>query len=195
MTWPVGGASFSSEMKAIAACAALLLFLAPAFAEAKQQKPAEEEEPSSPYDAATHAKSGDAITNEDLERMMEERPDVQLAELPPTPPPEPAARPAPAKPKSKLQPNVVQGVTPTFVPLPRESMGAADSKVAALESRVAALEKAILAAKNPALPREWTRPQGLPPGSLKDREIQLRQSQEALSAARQELARRRASAP
>jgi len=192
-------------MKAIAACAALLLFLAPAFAEAKKQKPAEKEkESSSPYDAATRAKSGDAITNEDLERMMEERPDVQLGELPPAPPPAPAARPAPAKPKPKLQaqsrpptqPKVVRRSTPTFVPLPRaQGMGAADSKVAALESRVAALEKAILAAKNPALPREWTRPQGVPPGSLQDRQMQLRRAREELSAARQELAQRRASAP
>ena len=185
-------------MKPLVIGAAILLFLAPAFAEAKKQKPAPEEEPSSPYDAATREKSSDAITTEDLERMMEERPDVQLRELPPTPPPAPAAKPPKAKPKAKARAQskpqakapvkVTRQVTPTFVPLPRsQGTGAPNSKVAVLEGRVAALEKAILASKNPALPREWLKPPGVPPGN---RDTQLRQAKEELAAARQDLARR-----
>ncbi len=192
-------------------CAVLLLSFVSTVAEPKKQKEEEEEESSSPYDAATRSKSRDAITNEDLERMMEEKPDVQLRELPPTPPPAPKAAPPKAKPKGKVQakalpvpqsrqqprpqPQAQRSSVPFVVVPKRPPAAAAGSKVAALESRVADLEKAILAAKNPALPREWTRPKGVPPGTLKDREMQLRQTREELAAARQEQARRRGSGP
>jgi hypothetical protein len=197
-------------VKARAVVIALLLTGGASLADEAKKKP--EEEPSSPYDAATSsARSSDAITNEDLERMMEIEPGTELSRGAPEPPAA-AAKPVP-KPKGKpsVKPSVKPKTQTVRTPMPFRVVHApvaqlpktqneldAERKVATIQARVADLEKAVLAARNPSLPRAWTK---LPSDGARAtvgaeaREAQLRRAREDLSRARQELARWRSEAP
>ena len=194
-----------SRVIARAVVIALLLTGGASYAEQAKKKPTKEEpaeEASSPYDAATSsARSSDAITNEDLEKMMEIEPGTELSRGAPEPP-APAPKPV-AKPKGK--PSVKPGTQTVRTPMPFRVVHApmaqlpktqneveAERKVATIQARVADLEKAVLAGRNPSLPRAWTKGA---PVAAEAREAQLRSAREELSRARQELARVRSEAP
>ena len=181
-----GGASYAEEAK-------------------KKKQPKEEEESSSPYDAATSsARSSDAFTNEDLEKLMEIEPGTELSRGAPEPPEPPKPGPKPkvkptARPSTKPKTQTVRTPMPFRVVHPPVAQGPkspneleAERNVATIQARVADLEKAVLAGRNPSLPRAWTKGA---PVTADAREAQLRRAREELSRARQELARFRSEAP
>ena len=175
-------------------------------AKKKPTKDEPEEESSSPYDAATSsARSADAFTNEDLEKLMEIEPGTELSHGAPEPP-EPPPKPSPktkgkptAKPTVKPRTQTVRTPMPFRLVHPPVAQGPksqseleAERRVATIQARVADLEKAVLAGRNPSLPRAWTKGA---PVAAEARDAQLRSAREELSRARQELARFRSEAP
>jgi hypothetical protein len=142
-------------------------------------------------------KKDDVITNEDLERMMDDmspmeaRTGVYQAKAEPA---KPAPAPgAPGDPAAK---------PPAGKPAPKsQQVTDAEGKVATLQARVSELEKAVLAVKNPLLPRTWATPDSMKDqdqesgfealdntGRLSQRESELRAAREELSKARADLA-------
>ena len=143
-----------------------------------------------------NAKADDVITNDDLERMMDElSPTEARTGVYQARPAKPAAEaaaggapPAPGAPGAKPAPTGQQ-VTD------------AEGKVAALQARVSELEKAVLAVKNPLLPRTWATPDSMKDqdqesgfealdnaARVTQREAELKAAREELSKARQDLA-------
>ena len=192
--------------RSLAAILLLALGAATAVAETKEEKPKpkppadtekkKEKEDETVVRPRYDAKKDDVITNEDLERMMDDMSPIEArtgvyqakAELakPPAPaaPGSPTAPAPPGKPTSKSQ-----------------QVTDAEGKVAALQARVSELEKAVLAVKNPLLPRTWATPDSMKDqdqesgfealdntGRLSQRESELQAAREELSKARQDLA-------
>ncbi len=167
----------------------------------KPQPPADTEKKTKDDESAAKprydVKKDDVITNEDLERMMDDlspmeaRTGVYQAKADPAKPApapgapgDPAAQAAAGKPASKSK-----------------QVTDAEGKVATLQARVSELEKAVLAVKNPLLPRTWATPDSMKDqdqesgfealdntGRLSQRESELRAAREELSKARADLA-------